>query len=88
MRLALVLLCGLLACGSSTDDPSDALAPLCNGILCDSNEICVAEEGEPASSCHLICANQLHCWSGCCLPSGVRNYNVCKATELCYGPRK
>jgi hypothetical protein len=89
LSCALALL--LAACdGSGELSPPDA-APksiqstdACNG-RCDSNELCLPTEGG-GHACELICANQLHCWSLCCLPvEGIDN-NVCRPSNLCYGP--
>lgn len=69
------LLALILVVGTCTADP-----PPCGGT-CDVAERCV--EGV----CRRICANQLHCWSGCCLPEprtgDAAVYNVCMPEEAC-----
>lgn len=37
--------------------------------------------------CARVCANQFHCWSGCCLPYGDAGANVCRDEALCYGAK-
>jgi hypothetical protein len=81
----------LAACdGEGEASPPDGAAPLsiqtdlCNG-RCESNEVCLPDEGG-GHSCALICANQLHCWSGCCLRVQELDTNVCRPSSLCYGP--
>jgi hypothetical protein len=81
----------LTAC--ATDDAEAPPAPSpdagaatdrCGG-KCSNVELCVADE-KGDFGCARICANQFHCWSGCCLPAGDTGYNVCRATEICFPP--
>jgi len=56
------------------------------GGRCDVTELCV--EGAPGiHECARLCANQLRCWSGCCLPLGDTGYNVCRPRDLCFSAR-
>jgi hypothetical protein len=50
---------------------------------CNEAELCVADATEQYG-CARICANQLHCWSGCCLPLDDTGYNVCRPTGACF----
>jgi hypothetical protein len=88
--LAAVALLALTAC--AVDDPEapaqppapDAGTDRCGG-KCSNVELCQADE-QGTFGCARICANQFHCWSGCCLPAGDTGYNVCRATEICFPP--
>lgn len=91
MLLAVI---SLLVPGSCSDDEALVPEPVsgqkaeldpCNG-RCTEVELC-APEGEGEVACARICANQLHCWSGCCLPLGDSGYNVCRPTERCFPDR-
>ena len=54
------------------------------GGLCTEVELCVADK-EGNFGCARICANQLRCWSGCCLAlEDDSGYNVCRPTNYCY----
>jgi len=53
------------------------------GGRCTEVELCVPDK-ESNFACARICANQLRCWSGCCLPLGDTGYNVCRPTNYCY----
>ena len=53
------------------------------GGRCTEVELCVQDK-ESNPVCARICANQLRCWSGCCLPLGDTGYNVCRPTNYCY----
>jgi hypothetical protein len=89
--LTLVLLvagaCDGEAPATTTPDAGTARpADLCGG-MCTEVELCVADK-EGKYGCARICANQLRCWSGCCLPledsSGYPGYNVCRPSNWCY----
>jgi hypothetical protein len=64
--------------------PPDALDQ-CGGA-CSNVELC-APDSNGVFACARICANQFHCWSGCCLRNGTSGYNVCRATEECFAPQ-
>jgi hypothetical protein len=53
------------------------------GGACTEVELCV-EDKEGKYGCARICANQLRCWSGCCLPLGDTGYNVCRPNNYCF----
>jgi hypothetical protein len=56
------------------------------GNRCTSDQLCVeAAEGE--YTCAQICFNQLHCWSGCCVPLDGSPYNVCRPSTVCFPPK-
>lgn len=57
----------------------------CDG-RCSEVELC-APDTEGQHACARICANQLRCWSGCCLPLGDTGYNVCRPTDYCFPTR-
>jgi|1185.fasta_scaffold1854234_1 hypothetical protein len=62
----------------------DAVPDPCAG-RCSEVELCVqGSEGE--YECAMICANQLHCWSGCCVPAEGQPYTVCRPANICFGP--
>jgi hypothetical protein len=89
LSCALALL--VAACNGDADaaSPPDAApnatkSDPCNG-RCESNELCLRDE-EGVYACALMCANQLHCWSLCCLPVQGTTDNVCRPSSLCYGP--
>ncbi len=50
---------------------------------CTEVELCVQDK-DGVYGCARICANQLRCWSGCCLAVGDTGYNVCRPTNYCY----
>jgi hypothetical protein len=56
------------------------------GNRCTSDQLCV-QDAEGQYSCALICYNQLHCWSGCCVPLDGTPYNVCRPTNVCFPPK-
>lgn len=74
MRLLALAL--LLSCDGTPPVPQDP----CQGA-CDPAQLCVVE-GPPA--CLNICRNELHCWSGCCLPVGDAGYLVCRPASVCF----
>jgi hypothetical protein len=87
--LTLLLLFASACEGESAPSPDAAPArarDACGG-LCTEVELCVADK-EGKFGCARICANQLRCWSGCCLPlddsSGHPGYNVCRPSNWCY----
>jgi hypothetical protein len=55
------------------------------GGKCNTIELCVPD-AEGVYGCSQICANQLRCWSGCCLPVEGIGYNVCRPSSYCFGP--
>ena len=65
----------------SSPDAGPTVADACGG-KCTEVELCVPDN-DGVYGCARICANQLHCWSGCCLPVG-NDYNVCRPTNYCY----
>jgi hypothetical protein len=80
MLLAVLLLgCG----GDGTDSPEPAMkAPDPCGGRCSEVELCTTDGDEPL--CARICANQLRCWTGCCLPLADTEYNVCRPARACF----
>src|SRR5262245_22947915 len=65
------------------DAGADTAPPDPCGGRCTSAQLCVqGSEGE--YSCAMICFNQLHCWSGCCLPLDGTAYNVCRPSNACF----
>jgi hypothetical protein len=64
------------------DSATAATVDACGG-RCTEVELCV-QDRESQWGCARICANQLRCWSGCCLPLGDTGYNVCRPTNYCY----
>jgi hypothetical protein len=83
------LVMALAACAEAPDDaapvppePIKAELDACGG-QCTDLQLCVADEaGKPL--CANLCANQFHCWSGCCRPEGDTGYNVCRPTNVCF----
>jgi hypothetical protein len=80
----------LTACDEA--ETVDAPAPDGGGMIakldrcagaCAVEELCV-EDRDGKYGCARICANQLRCWSGCCLPLGDTGYNVCRPNNYCY----
>jgi hypothetical protein len=68
---------------TAADAGADTLPPDPCGGKCDSAQLCVqGSEGE--YGCAMICFNQLHCWSGCCVPLDGTPYNVCRPTNVCF----
>jgi hypothetical protein len=66
-----LLALALLLCGCRLD--VSGTAPLDGGAdadPCSASEILIQDDAG-ATVCAQICANQLHCWSGCCLPAVV-----------------
>jgi hypothetical protein len=55
------------------------------GGKCDNVQLCV-QDAEGVYGCAMICANQLRCWSGCCLALEGTGYNVCRPSSYCFGP--
>jgi hypothetical protein len=93
VRRALVTLVLLVAGACDAEGPPSAPdaaparpADVCGG-LCTEVELCVADN-DGKFGCARICANQLRCWSGCCLPleasTGHAGYNVCRPSNWCY----
>jgi hypothetical protein len=86
-HIALVLALVLLAsCADGPELPApgqDALDQ-CGG-QCSNVQLCV-QDAEGVFGCAMICANQFHCWSGCCQRLENTGYNVCRPTNVCYGP--
>jgi hypothetical protein len=87
LRIGLILVAALLVgCGDGdgADFPETAMkAPdLCGG-RCSEIELCTPDQdGEHA--CAQICANQLRCWSGCCLPVADTKLSVCRSADACF----
>jgi hypothetical protein len=88
-RVLCSLVLGLLAaCGEGDGGPGtpDArraqVTDPCGGI-CTEVELC-AKDSQGTYGCARICANQLRCWSGCCLPLDDTGYNVCRPTNHCF----
>jgi predicted small lipoprotein YifL len=86
-RWALVLtLASLGACGEDEPLPLAPAAVVsadqCGG-RCTEVELC-AQDAQGQYGCARICANQLRCWSGCCLPLGDTGYRVCRPTNYCF----
>jgi hypothetical protein len=89
--LCLAVLMALTACSEGPDDPivpaPDAGTTLvaldpCGGT-CSNVQLCVkGEDGAPI--CANICANQFHCWTGCCRPLDDSGYNVCRPSNVCF----
>jgi hypothetical protein len=73
--------CGDGGAGHEPPEPAAKLDP-CGG-LCTEVELCVPDR-DGNHGCARICANQLRCWSGCCLPLGETGYNVCRPTNYCF----
>jgi hypothetical protein len=75
----------LLACEPESGAPVLPGPPLdpCGG-RCSEIELC-AKNDDGSYGCATICANQLHCWSGCCIHLDGTNYNVCRPSNICYG---
>jgi hypothetical protein len=71
---------------SRTDPEPQSMEPPdpCQG-RCSEVQLCV-QDTEGHYDCAMICANQFHCWSGCCLPVGGTGYNVCRPTNYCFAP--
>jgi hypothetical protein len=93
--LPLVLVLSLAACPDAEEDAPPAAPDAgasaapdggdhCGG-RCSTTELCVADD-EGVYACALICANQLHCWTGCCLRVEGLGYNVCRPSNACFGP--
>jgi|SRR3954447_15639973 hypothetical protein len=86
--LGLVLL--LAACGGEgaveppppPKVPESVKADRCQG-RCSETQLCVQDRGGEYG-CAMICANQFHCWSGCCLAFGDSGYNVCRPNDYCF----
>jgi hypothetical protein len=74
--------CGEGEMSTATDAGHAMVLDHCNG-RCTEVELCV-QDNESNHVCARICANQLRCWSGCCLPLGDTGYNVCRPTNYCY----
>jgi hypothetical protein len=53
------------------------------GGTCSEAQLCVPD-AQGAYACAMICANQFHCWSGCCLAFGDSGYNVCRPNSACF----
>jgi hypothetical protein len=53
------------------------------GGTCSEAELCV-RDAAGKYGCARICANQFHCWSGCCLALKDTGYNVCRPNEYCF----
>jgi hypothetical protein len=80
------------SCGEEPADPPpppmhapEVTAPnpdSCGGS-CSEVELCV-QDAEGKYGCARICANQFHCWSGCCLALGSTGYNVCRPNDYCF----
>jgi hypothetical protein len=90
MGRILVALAFLAGCSEevaipATSDASPDAVDQC-GNRCTSDQLCVADS-EGQYSCALICYNQLHCWSGCCVPLDGSPYNVCRPTNVCFPPK-
>ena len=66
----------------SSDGSPASTQDACGG-LCTEVELCV-KDNEGRYGCARLCANQLRCWSGCCLPVADTPYNVCRPTNYCY----
>jgi hypothetical protein len=85
--VALTLLSGCaedVAIPGPDASPPDAVDPC--GNRCTSDQLCV-QDSEGQYGCALICYNQLHCWSGCCVPLDGTPYNVCRPTNVCFPPK-
>jgi hypothetical protein len=85
--LASALLLAACADGEGVS-PRDAAPEVASdpcGDRCNSAQLCV-QDTEGVYACAMICANQLHCWSGCCLSLEATGYNVCRPTSYCFGP--
>jgi hypothetical protein len=85
--LCLAVVMALTACADGPDEPAvpavDAGAPDPCGGTCSNVQLCVKDE-EGAPICANICANQFHCWTGCCRPVDDTGYNVCRPTNVCF----
>lgn len=56
------------------------------GASCAPDEACAAApEADGGFECMHVCANQLHCWSGCCLRTGDAGAATCRPAQACYG---
>ena len=78
-----------MALTSCSDGPGDPPPPPPMEVLdpcggrCTNVQLCVMDDkGVPG--CAMICANQFHCWSGCCLAAGDTGYNVCRPRTDCF----
>ena len=87
--LSTLLLLLLTSCaeGEPKEEKTDAGGSTANidrcGGACTEVELCV-EDKEGKYGCARICANQLRCWSGCCLPLEETGYNVCRPNNYCF----
>jgi hypothetical protein len=67
----------------TSDGGHVAVLDPCSG-KCTEVERCVADK-EGLFACARICANQLRCYSSCCLPvDDGSGYNVCRPSNWCY----
>jgi hypothetical protein len=87
LPLAFGMLLAVLAACDGDGAESHPPAPVakidpCGGV-CSEAELCV-QDRDGRFACARICANQLRCWSGCCLPLGDSGYNVCRPTNYCF----
>jgi hypothetical protein len=85
LALALALLA--LGCdgGDAAEPPPPSAVRAADACLgrCSEVELCVSDQqGQP--TCARICANQLRCWSGCCLRVPGTDYNVCRPSNACF----
>ena len=80
--LGLLMLCPCT--GELADSESDQTSQVdaCRG-MCSEVELCASDKSG-GFGCARFCANQLHCWSGCCLPLERTGYNVCRPTRDCF----
>jgi hypothetical protein len=89
MALRMVLVGLALAAGScgSPDDEAPPAAPNVErdpcGNRCSNVELCV-KDAAGGYGCALICANQLRCWSNCCVRVDDSDYKVCRPRDVCY----
>ena len=86
--LSVLALLFFASCGEGetmTMAPDAAIAAVLDpcGGRCTEVELCVQDK-EMNYGCARICANQLRCWSSCCLPLADTGYNVCRPSNYCY----
>jgi hypothetical protein len=81
---AVAVLALLLGCDGEPETPFVPKLPDPCAGQCSEVELCARNE-DGTHACAPICANQLHCWSGCCVPLEGTAYNICRPSNICYG---